>query len=96
MYINVTHEQGLGEKCIWRDNRVSLKAKGFWFTLWYHYDDNPEKQERFSVARFVNAYLADGVDSASSAFNELKYFKYVKVEGHGTASKYTIFDFTEV
>lgn len=96
MYVNVTHKQGTGEKSIWSDNRVSGKAKGFWFNLWFAMNENPDKQERFSVARFVESYLADGVDSASSAFNELKYFKYAEVKGRGTASTYTIYDRTEV
>jgi len=96
MYVNVTHKQGAGDHFIWHDNRVSLKAKGFWFNLWIAMKENHDKQERFSVARFVESYLADGVDSASSAFNELKYFKYAEVKGRGTASTYTIYDRTEV
>lgn len=95
MLTNVKHEQGHGPYSITDDRRISLKARGLWFTIW-NLCTMINEDRRFVVQDFIGNYAADGHAATVNAFRELKYYGYIKEEGAAYQRRfYTLYDRTE-
>lgn len=79
-YTNITHKSRYGGKYhITTDTRVSLKARGLWFTLWYlSVPDTMEDEGPFTLADFVRDYSGEGFVATRRAFQELKAYGYLE------------------
>lgn len=77
MYDNITHDRGEGDHYIVTDTRLSLKAKGLWFSLWW-LSVMDDSRDKFTLAGFTRDYSGDGVVATQNAFAELKKYGYVK------------------
>lgn len=86
MYDNIRMKQKQGDHHISTDRRLSLKARGLWFTLWsLRVEDGPEK---FTLAEFVKDYSGEGFKATQNAFFELKNYGYIREEGQGFGVRY--------
>lgn len=86
MYDNIRMKQKQGDHHISTDRRLSLKAKGLWFTLWsLRAEDGPEK---FTLAEFVKDYSGEGFAATQNAFQELKRYGYIEETGQSYGVRY--------
>lgn len=77
-YANITHGRQDGAHLISTDTRVSLKARGLWFTLWWlSVPDDVEDEGHFALAEFIRNYSGDGLAATQGAFRELKRYGYI-------------------
>lgn len=91
MYENVEFKHGEGAHHISTDRRLSLKAKGLWFTIWsLRPEEGPDK---FTLAEFIKDYSGEGLAATRGAFQELKNYGYIKEECQNFAIRYyTLFE----
>lgn len=88
-YTNITHGRPDGAHHITTDTRVSLKARGLWFTLWWlSVPDDVEDEGHFALAEFVRDYSGDGIAATQKAFKELKTYGYIKEDAHKYGVRY--------
>lgn len=86
MYENIRFKHGEGDHHVSTDRRLSLKAKGLWFTIWsLSAEDDTEK---FTLAEFVKTRSGEGFAATQNAFQELKAYGYIEETGQSYGVRY--------
>lgn len=88
-YANIKRGTQKGDHVVTSDKRLSLKARGLWFSLWWlSVADALEDEGQFSLASFVRDFSGDGIAATQKAFKELKTYGYIKEDAHKYGVRY--------